>query len=138
MCIRSRFRFACCRRHCDSQDDVALRGYVGGIHGHASPNDLVWSVDISDDCQTVMTFYATSLPSVVGSHFKAPDVVYLARQWLDALSMSRLGPSVTSSTLMSSTDVLRHAARLLFDAGIVKLSEEESAALVHAWQHHRQ
>ena len=56
---------------------------------------IALSIDISEDCQTVMTFYATSLPSVVGPHFKAPDVVYLARQWLDASSMSRLGPFVT-------------------------------------------
>ncbi|KAF8549736.1 WD40 repeat-like protein [Imleria badia] len=74
--------------------------------------------DISDDCQTVMTFYATSLQSVVGSHFKAPDVVYLARQWLDA------------------SNELRHAARILFDSGVVKFSDEESCALVDAWQHH--
>lgn len=46
----------------------------------------VLSIDISDDCQTVMTFYATSLQTVVGPHFKAPDIVYLARQWLDASS----------------------------------------------------
>ena len=52
------------------------------------PQLIVFSIDISDDCQTVMTFYATSLQSVVGPHFKAPDVVYLARQWLDASSMS--------------------------------------------------
>ena len=58
------------------------------------------SVDVSDDCQTVMTFYATSLQSVVGPHFKAPDVVYLARQWLDA-----------SSTLFSA---LRHCGVLMF------------------------
>lgn len=44
------------------------------------------SIDISVDCQTVMTFYATSLPSVVGPQFKAPDVVYLARKWLDTSS----------------------------------------------------
>ncbi|KAG6372767.1 hypothetical protein JVT61DRAFT_7165 [Boletus reticuloceps] len=74
--------------------------------------------DISDDCQTVMTFYATSLQTVVGPHFKAPDVVYLARQWLDM------------------SNELRDAARILFDAGVVKLSDEESAALVDAWQHH--
>ncbi|KAG9315509.1 hypothetical protein JVU11DRAFT_3124 [Chiua virens] len=33
---------------------------------------------------------------------------------------------------------LRHAARLLFDAGVVKLSDEESTALVDAWEHHHQ
>ena len=42
------------------------------------------------------------------------------------------------SALSLSTDELRHAARILFDAGVVRLSDEESAALVDAWQHHRQ
>jgi hypothetical protein len=53
--------------------------------------ELIMSIDISDDCQTVMTFYATSLQSVVGPHFKAPDIVHLARRWLDASSMSLPG-----------------------------------------------
>ena len=52
---------------------------------------IVLSIDINDDCQTVMTFYATSLQSVVGPHFKAPDIVHLARKWLDASSMSLPG-----------------------------------------------
>ncbi|KIJ60314.1 hypothetical protein HYDPIDRAFT_177510 [Hydnomerulius pinastri MD-312] len=74
--------------------------------------------EISDDCQTVITFYATSLASVVGPHFKAPDVVHLARQWFE------------------SSNELRQAARTLFDAGVARLSDEESIALVDAWQHH--
>ncbi|KAH0826520.1 hypothetical protein J3R83DRAFT_5527 [Lanmaoa asiatica] len=39
-------------------------------------------------------------------------------------------------TMSLYEDELRHAARILFDAGIVKLSDEESTALVDAWQHH--
>ncbi|KAF9220526.1 WD40 repeat-like protein [Gyrodon lividus] len=74
--------------------------------------------EISDNCQTVITFYATSLATVVGPHFKAPGVVHLARQWFD------------------SSNETRHAARILFDAGVVRLSDEESVALVDAWQHH--
>ncbi|KIJ14943.1 hypothetical protein PAXINDRAFT_176598 [Paxillus involutus ATCC 200175] len=74
--------------------------------------------EICDDCQTVIMFYATSLATVVGPLFKAPCVIHLARQWFD------------------SSNELRHAARILFDAGIVRLSDEESVALVDAWQHH--
>ncbi|KIK98529.1 hypothetical protein PAXRUDRAFT_800852 [Paxillus rubicundulus Ve08.2h10] len=74
--------------------------------------------EICDDCQTMIMFYATSLATVVGPLFKAPCVIHLARQWLD------------------SSNELRHAARVLFDAGIVRLSDEESVALVDAWQHH--
>lgn len=74
--------------------------------------------ELSHDCQTVVTFYATSLAHVVGASYQAPDVAYLATQWFD-----------------SSNDV-RQAAKTLFDAGIVRLSDEESIALVDAWQHH--
>ncbi|KAG2752664.1 hypothetical protein P692DRAFT_20951730 [Suillus brevipes Sb2] len=75
--------------------------------------------ELSHDCQTVITsFYATSLAHVVGASYQAPDVAYLATQWFD-----------------SSNDV-RQAAKTLFDAGIVRLSDEESITLVDAWQHH--
>ncbi|KAG1739452.1 uncharacterized protein EDB91DRAFT_1135335 [Suillus paluster] len=74
--------------------------------------------ELSHDCQTVFTFYSTSLAHVVGASYQAPDVAYLATQWFD-----------------SSNDV-RQAAKTLFDAGIVRLSDEESIALVDAWQHH--
>ncbi|KAG2130779.1 uncharacterized protein EDB93DRAFT_1179251 [Suillus bovinus] len=74
--------------------------------------------ELSHDCQTVITFYSTSLAHVVGASYQAPDVAYLATQWLN-----------------SSNDV-RQAAKTLFDAGIVRLSDEESSALVDAWQHH--
>ncbi|KAG1899665.1 uncharacterized protein F5891DRAFT_1037747 [Suillus fuscotomentosus] len=74
--------------------------------------------ELSHDCQTVITFYSTSLAHVVGASYQAPDVAYLATQWFN-----------------SSNDV-RQAAKTLFDAGIVRLSDEESGALVDAWQHH--
>ncbi|KAG1719005.1 hypothetical protein EDB19DRAFT_1648998, partial [Suillus lakei] len=74
--------------------------------------------ELSHDCQTVITFYSTSLAHVVGASYQAPDVAYLATQWFD-----------------SSNDV-RQAAKSLFDAGIVRLSDEECIALVDAWQHH--
>lgn len=74
--------------------------------------------ELSQDCQTVITFYSTSLAHVVGASYQAPDVAYLATQWFD-----------------SSNDV-RQAAKTLFDAGIVRLSDEESNAFVDAWQHH--
>ncbi|KAG2341534.1 WD40 repeat-like protein [Suillus weaverae] len=74
--------------------------------------------ELSQDCQTVITFYSTSLAHVVGPSYQAPDVAYLATQWFD-----------------SSNDV-RQAAKTLFDAGIVRLSDEESIAFVDAWQHH--
>ncbi|KAG2127039.1 hypothetical protein BD769DRAFT_1460808 [Suillus cothurnatus] len=76
--------------------------------------------ELSHDCQTVITFYSTSLAQVVGASYQAPDIAYLATQWFD-----------------SSNDV-QQAAKTLFDAGIVRLSDEESIALVDAWQHHQE
>ena len=85
--FRRCFRLARDRHHYDSQDHVALRGYVAVCNTKQRVTELViLSIDISEGCQTVMAFYATSLQAVVGLHFKAPDVVYLARQWLDASS----------------------------------------------------
>lgn len=40
-------------------------------------------------------------------------------------------------TCFDLADDVRQAAKTLFDAGIVRLSDEESSALVDAWQHHR-
>ncbi|OJA15937.1 hypothetical protein AZE42_02647 [Rhizopogon vesiculosus] len=74
--------------------------------------------ELSDDCQTVITFYSTSLAHVVGASYRAPDVTYLATMWFN------------------STNDVRQAAKTLFDAGIVRLSDEESIDLVDAWQHH--
>ncbi|KAG1836125.1 hypothetical protein DFJ58DRAFT_735218 [Suillus subalutaceus] len=79
---------------------------------------LSFAEELSHDCQTVITFYSTSLAHVVGASYQAPDVAYLATQWFD-----------------SSNDI-RQAAKTLFEAGIVRLSDEESIALVDAWQHH--
>lgn len=85
--IRGRLCLASDRHRCDTQDNVALREYVGVAMGRVAEL-MVLITEISDDCQTVMTFYATSLQPLVGPYYKAPDVVYLARQWLDASSMS--------------------------------------------------
>ncbi|KAH7928777.1 hypothetical protein BV22DRAFT_1058262 [Leucogyrophana mollusca] len=74
--------------------------------------------ELYDDCQTVITFYVASLAHVVGPSYKPPDLAYLARQWF------------------GSSNEMRQAARVLFDAGVVRLSDEESIALVDAWQHH--
>ncbi|KAH7909671.1 WD40-repeat-containing domain protein [Hygrophoropsis aurantiaca] len=74
--------------------------------------------EVHDDCQTVITFYATSLADVVGSSYMPPDLVYLAQRWFD------------------SSNEIRQAARILFDAGVVRLPDEESIALVDAWQHY--
>lgn len=43
-------------------------------------------LELSDDCQTVITFYSTSLAHVVGASYQAPDVAYLATMWFNSSS----------------------------------------------------
>ncbi|KAL4080859.1 WD40-repeat-containing domain protein [Scleroderma citrinum] len=73
---------------------------------------------VHDDCQTVITFYATSLASLVGQHYKPPDLVWLARRWFETMNE------------------VRQAAKILVDTGVVRLSDGESISMVDAWQRH--
>ncbi|EGN97892.1 hypothetical protein SERLA73DRAFT_55174 [Serpula lacrymans var. lacrymans S7.3] len=74
--------------------------------------------ELYEDCQTVITFYSTSLAQAVGTSFQPPDISFLSRQWFE------------------SSNEIKQAARLLFDAGVTRLSDEENMSLVDAWQHH--
>jgi hypothetical protein len=42
--------------------------------------------ELSNDCNTVIAFYATSLASAVGPTYQPPNLVYLAKRWFDACS----------------------------------------------------
>src|SRR6202035_5833312 len=42
--------------------------------------------ELSDNCNTVMAFYATSLSAAVGPSYQAPSLVFLAKRWFDASS----------------------------------------------------
>lgn len=44
------------------------------------------SLELSDDCNTVVTFYATSLPQVVGNLYQAPSLAFLAWHWFKSSS----------------------------------------------------
>lgn len=91
---------------------------------------------LSDNCNTVITFYATSLAEAVGASFQAPSLAYLARHWFESTSQSSFKYSVyvLISNAVSAAE-LRQAARILFDAGIARLSDEETIVLVEQWQH---
>jgi hypothetical protein len=59
------------------------------------PSHYLWicclfdSPELSNDSNTVMAFYATSLASAVGPSYQTPSLVFLARRWFDASSESR-------------------------------------------------
>ncbi|KAI0763531.1 WD40 repeat-like protein [Trametes elegans] len=72
--------------------------------------------DLLQDANTVMTFYAASIGQLVADH-QSPSLSRLAHHLLHT----------------QSADV-RHAVRLLLDAGVARLSDQETAELVEAWQ----
>ncbi|KAI0060412.1 WD40 repeat-like protein [Artomyces pyxidatus] len=73
--------------------------------------------DLSDDVSTVIAFYATSLPHVIGPSFIPPSLPFLAQWWFE-----------------TSVEI-RSAARTLFDAGVAGLSTEATISMVDHWQH---
>ncbi|KAL4249830.1 hypothetical protein ABKN59_006616 [Abortiporus biennis] len=77
---------------------------------------LLWDASIPD-AETVTAFYTTALGSAIGEPYRPPDLSILAKQWLDA-----------------TINALRHSSRLLTDAGIARLSDEETIRLADIWQ----
>ncbi|KAJ8081077.1 hypothetical protein PM082_017918 [Marasmius tenuissimus] len=73
--------------------------------------------ELSQSANTVIGFYSSSLRDTVGSLYKPPNLGFVARCWFEG-----------------SSDI-RHAARMLFDAAAVGLTDEEVNATVEAWQH---
>ncbi|KAJ7465077.1 hypothetical protein FB451DRAFT_1262556 [Mycena latifolia] len=74
--------------------------------------------ELADYASAVVAFYATSLAPVVGPLYRPPSLTYLARRWFD------------------SSNELRQAARILFDASVARLSDEETNTIAEHWQHH--
>ncbi|THU84458.1 WD40 repeat-like protein [Dendrothele bispora CBS 962.96] len=75
--------------------------------------------EFADAAATVITFYTTSLGTLVGPLYQPPDLAFLAQKWFDTSSLE-----------------IRQAARTLFDAAVVRLSDDETNQLVNEWQHH--
>ncbi|KAK0185711.1 hypothetical protein F5146DRAFT_1071194 [Armillaria mellea] len=74
--------------------------------------------ELTDFTNTVIAFYAASLPLIIGPNYKPHSLSYLARQWFD------------------TSHEVRQSCRLLFDAAVVRLSDEEANAVAEQWQHH--
>ncbi|KAG7444190.1 uncharacterized protein BT62DRAFT_988008 [Guyanagaster necrorhizus] len=74
--------------------------------------------ELTDFANTVIAFYATSLPFIIGPNYKPHSLSYLARQWFN------------------TSHEVRQSSRLLFDAAVVRLSDEEANAVAEQWQHH--
>ncbi|KAL0567058.1 hypothetical protein V5O48_014937, partial [Marasmius crinis-equi] len=82
--------------------------------------------ELSQSASTVIGFYSSSLADALGSGgsggafaYKPPNLAFIARCWFDG------------------TNEIRQAARMLFDAAAVGLTDDEINSTVEAWQHQR-
>ncbi|KAI6129661.1 WD40-repeat-containing domain protein [Pisolithus croceorrhizus] len=115
----SRLTAACCRS--DSTNAWSVSGDASALRAAAiiaALRALSLHEALHDDCETVITFYAASLPTVVGRRYIPPDLLWSARKWFETIN-----------------DV-RQATKVLVDAGVARLSGEESVGLVKAWERH--
>ncbi|EED81002.1 predicted protein [Postia placenta Mad-698-R] len=71
----------------------------------------------NDDASTMMTFYVASLPEAIGPSYQSPSLTFLAKYYL-----------------RSSVQEVRSAARLLFDAGVARLSNDDTILIVEKWK----
>ncbi|KAJ7119871.1 hypothetical protein C8R44DRAFT_878257 [Mycena epipterygia] len=74
--------------------------------------------ELAESASAVVAFYATSLAAVVGPLYQPPSLTYLARRWFD------------------SSNELRQASRILFDASVARLTDEETNLVAEHWQHY--
>ncbi|KAI0823988.1 WD40 repeat-like protein [Trametes gibbosa] len=77
---------------------------------------LVQFEDLAHDASTVTTFYAASVGQLVPG-YQSPSLPRLAHHMLHTQSAE-----------------VRHAVRLLLDAGVARLANNEAAELVETWQ----
>ncbi|KAK2465293.1 hypothetical protein APHAL10511_002647 [Amanita phalloides] len=69
-----------------------------------------------DGAKIVATFYTASLTSSVGPGYQSPNLSFLASLWF-------------------KSPELRQSSRTVFDATVVKLSDDEAGVLVDQWRH---
>ena len=93
--------------------------------------------DSLDDCNSVIAFYATSLAQFVGPSYRPPSLAFLARCWLESSSRKSSWSPLLCSNIAHCSDELRQASRVLIDARITRLSDEEANLLADRWQHYR-
>ncbi|KAJ7776775.1 hypothetical protein DFH07DRAFT_797695 [Mycena maculata] len=74
--------------------------------------------ELAESASVVVAFYATSLAPVVGPLYRPPSLTYLARRWFD------------------SSNELRQSSRILFDASVARLPDDEAILVAEHWQHH--
>lgn len=93
--------------------------------------------DLNQDVGVVSTFYAASLGDLVGEAYRSPDLSSLATAWV---CYPGARPDFTYSTGKASfylADEFREPAKLLFNAGLARFTDQKIAGLAESWQHKR-
>jgi hypothetical protein len=97
---------------------------------------IIFCLDLSDGANTVATFYATSIGSVIGPNYVLPSLKYLARVWFENGGVWFSACLDFRLTNTFSVEVeLRQACRILFDAVTVRMSDAEAGTTIEHWQH---
>ncbi|KAJ3814121.1 hypothetical protein F5876DRAFT_62555 [Lentinula aff. lateritia] len=96
--------------------------------------------ELSESANTVIAFYATGLAESVGLAYKPPNLAFIARRWFESSSMlnAYVEIDLTLGAHLPLAGELRHSVRLLFEAAVIKLTDEETNTIVGEWQHQRE
>jgi hypothetical protein len=93
-------------------------------------------LEYAEAANSVVLFYTTSLSSCMGAMYKPPSLSYLASLWFQG-SSGHLQSYSLHDDLIILLDELRQAIRIVFDASVSTMSDEEAILTLEHWQHYR-
>ena len=101
--------------------------------------DLYPSIDLNQDVEIISAFYVASLGDLVGEAYRSPSLSSLAIAWAcypgEPLDFVRLNIGRTS---FHSADEFREPAKVLFSAGLARITDQDVAGLAESWQRKRE
>jgi hypothetical protein len=112
---------------------IYITGYQWAIQ------DIYPSSDLKQDVEVVSAFYVASLGDLVGEAYRSPSLSSLAIAWVcypgAPLDLVR---SDFGKTSFHSADEFREPAKVLFNAGLARFTDQDVAELAESWQHKRE
>lgn len=96
-------------------------------------NANTWCPDVSQAAETVSLFYITSIAEAAGPTYQAPDLAYLAYHWLQSSGKSRRILIDDIRAHICPVTEIRLAARLLFEAEVSRLADEDTLNIIERW-----
>ena len=101
--------------------------------------DIYPLLDLNQDVEVVSAFYVASLGDLVGEAYCSPSLPCLAIAWVcypgAPLYFVR---SNVGRTSFYSADEFKEPAKVLFNAGLARFTDQDVAGLVESWQHKRE